>query len=450
MNLLVICADTFRADYLGCYGNNWIKTPNLDALAKKSVIFTSMYAEGLPTLQCRTVFFTGRRIVPNWRIKRHKGDWILSQQPGWHSLDEEDITMSEVLKEYGYTTALITDTYHMFKPGYNFHRGFDCWLWIRGQEADHYITGPREFLKSVRMRLKYSRALEQYLLNTMHRTKEDDYFVAQVMQTAAQWLKNNVSNKPFFLWVDCFDPHEPWDPPDEYARMYCPEYNGPRLIFGKGLKLSNYSEEEFKHVKALYAGEVTLVDKWIGCLLNTVKKLRLERDTIIVFVSDHGTILGEQGYVHKHSHLLIMPETRLPLMIYHPNGEFQGKKISEFVQAHDLMPTLLSLLDVPWPSRVDGKNAWKLVTGEAEKLYDHVVSAYNNHISIRSKYWNYITPYVHPDAKFGGRWMIFSSHQLYDLKSDPKEENNIIKEHPEIVEEMRKKLIEYGIKEFPL
>jgi len=85
------------------------------------------------------------------------------------------------------------------------------------------------------------------------------------------------------------------------------------------------------------------------------KKLRLERDTIIVFVSDHGTILGEQGYVHKHSHLLIMPETRLPLMIYHPNGEFQGKKISEFVQVHDLMPTLLSLLDVPWPSRVDGK-----------------------------------------------------------------------------------------------
>jgi len=447
MNLLVICADTFRADYLGCYGNDWIKTPNLDALAKKSVVFTNVYAEGLPTLQCRTVFFTGHRIVPNWRVKRHKGDWILSQQPGWHPLDDDEVVISEVLGDQGYTTALITDTLPMIQPGLNFNRGFDSWQWIRGQARDNYITGPRK--RTSQSKLSYR---ERYFLNTMYIKTEEDYFVAQVMLTAARWLKNNTMNKPFFLWVDCFDPHEPWDPPDEYARMYYSKYKGSRLIFGKGSKLSNYSDEEFKHVKALYAGEVTLVDKWVGYLLDIAKKLELEKDTIIVFVSDHGTILGEHGYVHKQHHLLIKPETRLPLIIFHPDREFQGERIDEFVQAQDLMPTLLSLLDVSLPSKADGKNAWKIVTGEAEKLYEYVISAFGNHISIRNKHWNYITPYIHPDIKrVESRWALpmFFCHQLYDLKADPKEERNVIEKKPNMVEEMRKKLIEYGIHRFP-
>lgn len=442
MNLIVICADTFRADYLGCYGDKLVHTPNLDALARKSIVFKEMYGEGLPTLQCRTVFFTGHRIVPTWRVKRHKGDWGLSQNVGWHPLDNDEVTMSEVLSDEGYFTALVTDTLPMIKPGSNFNRGFDSWQWIRGQHNDHYVTGPRDKPSQFKIRTG-----EQYRLNTMNRRDEKDYFVAQVMRTAAKWLTDNTRNTPFFLWVDCFDPHEPWDPPDEYARKYDPDISEPRLIYPMGRGKNSHSASEITHIKALYAGEVTLVDKWIGYLLDRVKKLGLEKDTIIVFISDHGTILGEHGYVRKQFHLLIKPETRLPFIIYHPDQEFAGEKVEEFTQAQDLMPTLFSLVDVRTPAKADGKNAWNLVTGKAKKLYDYVISAYSNHVSIRDKQWNYITPYVHPDIETT-RFPLFS-RQLYNLVSDPKERNDVLKDHLYVENRMRRKLKEYGIKEFP-
>ena len=439
MNLLVISTDTWRADYIGSYGNDEIHTPNLDRLAAEGVLFENAFAEGLPTLNARRIYFTGRHLFPEWDARPHKGDH-LGNQPGWHAFDEDDVTLAECLQAKGYTTGFIADTYHMFKPTGNYHRGFDSWQWVRGQEQDRYVTGPRDqvdfspYVKPGTYKRRRFQGLEQYLLNTMHRQSEDDFFTAQVLAGAAQWLRDNVGNQPFLLWADCFDPHEPWDPPRRCADLYCPGHDGPDIIWPPGDR-STYTDAEWQRVRALYMGEITFLDEWIGRVLDTLDELGLAQDTVVAFTSDHGTLLGEQGLLRKKHEYLLQGETRLPLIVRTPDKSHAGKRIEPFVQAHDFMPTWLHLLGEDAPDAVTGQNAWQLVTGEAASIYDYAVTAYGAYASVRDHEWNYVQ---RVGELYKGETDVPA--QLYHVPDDPLEERNVVEEQPAVVAKMQARL----------
>ncbi|MDA0746413.1 MAG: sulfatase [bacterium] len=398
MNLVVVCTDTWRSDYLGCYGNDWIQTPNLDRLASEGVLFRNFYAEALPTLCARTVFYTGRHLWPGWEVREHRGD-NLGYQPGWHQVPEASVTLAEALQKTGYTTALVSDLYHQFKPTGNWHRGFYSWEWIRGQEQDRYITGPREavdlspYMREGTYEQRRFQGLEQYLLNQLDRKEEADYLCAQVLQKAGDWVRRNGRNQPFMLWCECFDPHEPWDPPQEYADRYCPDYEGPEWISPPG-EVSQVSGMELDRIRALYAGECSLVDTWVGHLFGVLKKEDLWDDTAVVFVSDHGTNLGERGMIRKRPWTLESQETRLPLIVRHPDTGFAGQKVDALLHAPDLAPTLLKLLGQDVPETMTGQDFWPVVTGEVEGLHEEVVSAYGPYAALRNREWLYTTRYA--------------------------------------------------------
>jgi arylsulfatase A-like enzyme len=118
MNCIFVVADSLRRDHLGCYGNEWISTPNLDAFAAESAAMQDAYQSSHPTLPNRQDHFTGRYGFPSY---------------GWGPLPQDKTVLSQILGEAGFLTALIGDTYHMFKEGNWFHRGFSTWRWIRGQ-----------------------------------------------------------------------------------------------------------------------------------------------------------------------------------------------------------------------------------------------------------------------------------------------------------------------------
>jgi arylsulfatase A-like enzyme len=398
--MLAICVDTLRADYLGCYGNDWVATPNLDALAGRGIIFEQAYAEGLPTLPARRIYFTGRRLFPRWQVHPHKGD-PLSFQPAWHAIPEDEETVAETLSGANVTCGFITDVYHYFKPTGNFHRGFQSFQFIRGQEGDRYVSGsatglrqaawagesPGEFALS-----SLPVGQRQYLLNVSRRQREEDYFAAQVMLAAARWLEDNARNRPFFLWVDCFDPHEPWDPPVHDADRYYAEYHDPRLIFAPSTRAGQFDEREVARIRALYAGEVTLVDRWIGYLVGRLADLGLAEDTAILVTSDHGTLLGELGTVHKQPWGLVQPETRLPMLVCLPDGQMAGRRVGEYVSALDVAPTMLSLAGQPVPAWMEGHSLVEVAAGErAGRAY--VVSAYGPYASLRTYTHNYVAPY---------------------------------------------------------
>lgn len=424
--MIVIVADTFRADHLGCYGNDSIKTPNLDKLGKNGVIFKNAYADGLPTINERRVFFTGKSIIP------------MSKHGGWTPLKKENTLFSKVLGNEGYTTGLIADTWHYFEPDMNFHKGFDMWQWIRGQETDPWRSGhreefePKEHMPDHLWNEDYDERIRQYLMNTQNIRHEEDYFCAQTFRQAGKWLERNRNNEPFTLWVDTFDPHEPWDAPKRFQEMYYDDYPCDRFLFGYGVDRNDIKEEDLPALRGLYSAEVSFVDMWIGDFLDRIENLGLMDNTIIVFTSDHGTHLGEDGYVQKQPPAPLNSRVaNLPLIVRHPEGPKSGREIDSLVSSVDFMPTFLNFLDVEKDLGMDGENFWNLATGETDSIHDRVFTEYGNLAAVRDPKWHYFQREREETARG-------LAPCLYNLESDPDERQNVYRDYPDIAQEKRK------------
>ncbi len=409
-NCIVIVVDSLRRDHVGCYGNSWIQTPNIDRLASESVVFDNAYPEALPTLPIRTSMFTGQRTL-----------WSRAWQP----LVSEDVTIAEILSGQGYAAALITDTYHMFKPDMNFHKGFDCFRWIRGQEADAFETAPHgkdlaAFVKPAMRGDPVERILDQYLKNTAQFVDEDDYFAPRVTGEAIGWLTRNASNQPFFLWVDFFDPHEPWDPPAPFDRMYTDTgYRGPRLMHPKYGPADWLTPDEIRYMRGLYSGEVTYVDKWIGRLLETVWKLGLHERSVIVLLADHGLPIADHGSCLKTPDNLYNELLRIPLMIRHPGPTRPARRVRALAQTHDLPPTLLDLLGAKGNAEgMHGRSLVPVMERDDAAIREYVVVGYHEapHRCVRTTELSYISR--GPDRP----------GEVYDLAADPEERRNLFDE----------------------
>jgi len=391
MNVIVIVEDSLRKDHLGCYGNEWIKTPNMDRFAAESIVFDSAYSEGLPTIPMRVALLTGRYTLP-FR--------------GWQPLEQLDVVLPEVLWDKGITTALISDTYHMHKPQMGFSRGFDYVEWIRGQESDPWIVDP-----NVKIDLsKYSEKnwhpaypgqspsivkeqFMQYLRNRAHWKSEEDHHIARVIEASIRWLERIVSNgkhERFFLLIDSFDPHEPWDPPEEYLDMYpVPEYDGLPIIWGGG-SIDDWSLAEIRHVRAQYAGTVSLCDKWTGLLFEKLDELGLFEDTAIIFLSDHGEPLGEHGIIKKVRPWPYDELSHIPFIIRLPDKVgIRNKRIRSFVGVQDVAPTVLGLFGIDVPKVMQGRNLMPVMRGEEDGATFGISGYYRRAWSIRDGKWSF-------------------------------------------------------------
>ena len=444
LNLIHIGVDTWGTSWLGCYGAQQVRTPNVDALAAKSAVFADAYPEALPTLPVRRSLYTGRRIFPADLIVQPDDPVKIR---GWHQLYAEDVTMSETLRGAHYRSGFVSDVYHQFKPDKNFHRGFDSWHYVRGQEGNRVESGPRKAINladylhhSQSKSLKWNAgdyalpavqpSLLQYLLNRREWKTEEDWLASRVFGGAAHWLDNNAEEgQPFYLHIESFSPHEFWDPPERFYRMYMKsDYRGPRLI-SPPLTTKEMSPVEIEHVRALYAGYVTFVDERLGQFLKKVEAMGLMKNTIIVFVADHGTMMGEQGQFHKGETRIRTQVTHLPLMIYHPQHQWDGRRISGFVQHTDVMPTVLELLGVKAPARVTGQSLVSAIQSGRSRR-DTVITGWGEHGAVRTPEWCYI-----------GRWSEGTPFtELYDVRRDPEELHSVASQHPDVVKQMKAQL----------
>jgi arylsulfatase A-like enzyme len=200
--------------------------------------------------------------------------------------------------------------------------------------------------------------------------------------------------------------------------------------------------------RANYAGEVNCVDYWIGNLLNLIGELDLFESSVVVFMSDHGAMLGEHQQFLKGPDKLRGQVTHIPLVIRTPGKQYAGKKVPGFVQPPDVMPTLLHLLGLKPPSRVTGTNLWPLVTGETGSARDYVVQSYGWVGAVRNHEWSY-TEIWKPEAnqeKFhlypAGPLTVYKP-QLYNLDKDPHELTDVADKYPDVARQMSAKMKEY-------
>lgn len=430
MNIVLVMIDSLRKDHLGCYEKSWCVTKNIDKFAKESVMYTEAYPECLPTIQVRRSTHTGKRVFPVREFNPRKGDNV--RHSGWEPIEEELMTLSEILHDEGYRTAFITDAFHQFKPSMNFHRGFDQWEWIRGQEADKYrsYSLPKsvdldKYMAPIMKGTGLETLLRQYLTNTFNRKNEMDYFAPQVFSKAMKWLEENQDAERFFLLVDSFDPHEPWDPPQHYVDFYDPGYSGKEIIRPLYGDISYLSESELNHTRALYAAEVTMVDVWFGKFIDKMKELGRLDDTLVIFISDHGIPLGEHGIIGKPAWALYPELMDIPLIIRHPKRIGAGEKCDEFVYNHDLFTTILAMLGIKIPEKQgEGVNIWNYILNKKEIKRNYVTSLFRNYVWCRNRDFTYIS------CSDG------SKPKLFNIKHDPKQMHDISQDNQLKINEM--------------
>src|SRR3712207_295809 len=428
MNVILIILDSLRKDHVGAYGNDQIRTPSLDALAGESLRFTRAYPESLPTLPARRAIHTGLRTWPFRNWSPPEGETFMPA--GWQRIPEEQTTLSELLLGQGYNTVLFSDTQHLFKASMNFQRGFKVYDWIRGQERDRYrptMRVPQEQVEKMVLPGNSESMVDkvrQYLANTANRQTEKDWFAPQVFTVASEFLETAEGGGPFFLMVDCFDPHEPWDPPEEYVSLYSDGYDGPEPTVPEYSDAGWIGERELERMKALYAGEVTMTDRWLGNFLDKMDELGLSENTLLIVLSDHGVALGEHNTTGKPFWALWPELTDIPFFIRYPGGRGAGEESDYFASTHDVAPTVLSFLGIDLPEPMEGQDLSVLLDGGEPEPREHFTLGYDEYVWTRDDRYAMVSRNDGAEAN------------LYDLTTDPGMNRDVAGEHPDVVRRM--------------
>ncbi len=418
-NIVVVVSDTLRADYLGCYGNQEVRTPNIDAFAKRSMRFTRAYPESLPTIPVRRALHTGRRAYPFRDYRPVK--WDIVYLPGWQPMDNEEDTLAENLASAGYQTGFVTDSLPYFAPGFNFQRGFWQWEYIRGQQQDRWRSPfslsddqLRPYGSPEELHGDIHSLVPMHLANTAHVRGEQDTSTARTFNWAIDFLEDNLMGQPFYLMIDCFDPHEPWDAPEKYYRLYGdPDYNGRRIVhcrYGPARDFG-YTPEEIAYVRAQYCGLVTLVDTWFGKFIGKLDELGLSENTVVFFTSDHGTNFCDnpRNVIGKPENAMYPGVAHLPLLARLPDESNAGETCDELVYDIDLTATVYDMAGTESNQGIDGQSLMPLLRGRASReSRDYITCRYGHSLCyVDSKSW----VLTDIDGNPG---------EVFDLESDPR------------------------------
>ena len=437
LNVLLLIIDSLRPDHVGAYGSPQIRTPNVDAIAARGLRFNRAFPEAMVTIPARRSIFTTKRIFP---FRNFVPNVELGQSPGWLPIDDTEHTFTSELRRQGYWVGQVSDNPHTaFTKAYEpFRKSFSSWSTVVGQAG--FYKSPEsvplsvvyDWLPEPVRTERYITGMRKYLANTGAGVDEEETCAARVFKRSAETLEQARLRQPFCLVVDCFDPHEPWSPPPKYVDMYKdPSYEGPNIGVTKYGFARNFTDEQLRHLHAIYAAEVTMTDRWLGHFMERFEAAGLAEDTVVLLLSDHGYLLGERGYTGKVPSQLHPELAQVPFIVAHPDGRASGETSTYFASTHDVGPTLLSMVGIDPPSWMEGTDLSPVLDGgrPPERRDFHYGGMYNRF-------------FIRNDD-----WVLIGDNQgnertLYNLPSDPHEFFDVVDKHPDVSRELYRTVLD--------
>lgn len=449
-NILWICTDQQRKDTLGCYGNSFVHTPNIDGLANGGIRFENMYSQSPVCAPSRASFLTGR-YPRTCRVRQNGQD-----------IPTEEVTFPKILSQNGYVCGLagklhisachpevckfserrIDDGYSYFKWSHhpagrkdkNNWRGNEYCTWLADNGLD-YASEPLADCKYVRAGMPYEYSHTKWCTDRAIEFMEE----------------RRSSDKPWMFSLNYFDPHHAFDPSYEFLEPYLsqidnlplPDYKVGELAAKPCFQLKDsygaydtkgyfpfneMTEQDHRLIKAAYYAMCDQIDFGVGKILSYLEKSGLRESTLIIYMADHGESLGDHGIYLKGPYFYDSC-VNVPFIISFPS-KFSGNRVSgALAELVDVVPTLCEIAEIPCPRGVQGKSFYSLLTGEKETHRSTVYTEYYN-ANI-----NHRNPFAYCTMVRDNRYKLVKVHprdtelsvtgELYDLKNDAGEHENL-------------------------
>lgn len=424
-NIIFVVIDAARADHFSCYGYQRETTPNIDKLAKESTLYENAISAAGWTLPSHTSMFTG--MYPSKHGVHNEN----------HVYDGKYPTMAEVLKSEGYDTV-----------------GFCTNDWI--SDATGLTRGFKEFYDFHYGKIKHkSIRLMNYL-----RVNGKDSWSHAINRRVRDWLKDHDRSNPYFMFIHYGELHLPYQIPSPYNTRFLPKgmtyedaqrvNQDPKAYYAG---VTNMKEDDFQLSSDLYDCALAYQDAELGRFVEFLKREGDFDNTLFILTSDHGESLGDHGHL-DHYYVLYESLLRVPLIVRYPKVFKSGYREKKTVQTLDLLPSLKQLLNLSelelatmqgysLPPLENGALARPFTISERFKDLKGLKETYPDTNLDHLKIWEL-------DRKVAIRTdrykLIYSSDfksELYDLKEDPNEKNNIINDHKEVADDLLQKLQEW-------
>ena len=459
LNVICFVTDQQRADHLGCCGNPDLSTPNIDRIAEEGVVFSRSFVANPVCMPNRATMFTGKH--PKAHGLRENGLTLSTDQP----------ILPEILRRSGYQTASFGKihlspfnlTTELGGSGLELLESHEYWaehdeapIPFRGFEKLYFVGGHGDYAFG-----HYKNRLERehpgmhaklFRENALVEPKgwpsswkmsipEEFHYNTTIADETIAFLKDRDADKPFFVWCSFPDPHFPFACPEPYCNQYDPKkitfdparqkgeldllppyisdcYNGTGE-YGKWLgEVHKITDENYREMLAHTYGMISMVDRNIGRVMETLSELSLDENTVVLYISDHGELLGDHWLIHK-GPFLFEGLVRVPTIWRMPGSEHKGATCDELISTVDLCPTLLDVLGVDTQEGMQGKSYRGVIEGNQEAFRDAVYVEFDTSIfgerqrQIRTREW----ALTYCAGKDYG--------MLFDLKKDPRELRNL-------------------------
>ncbi len=440
-NIIYIYADDMGYGELGCYGQQKIKTPHLDRMAKEGMRFTQHYSGAPVCAPSRAMLMTGKHSGHSYiRGNYELGGFEDSTEGGQMPLPEGTFTIPKMLKKAGYVTAM-SGKWGLGMPGTTgdpLLQGFDYYYGLLDQKQAHnfypthlWENGKWDTLNNhvinVHKRLDSAKATDK----DFNYYKGKDYAITKMTEKALGFVDGN-KKKPFFLYLSYTIPHMSLQAPDEYVKKYIGQFDEKPYYGQLGYAATKYP-------LSTYAAMITYLDDQVGIIMQKIKELGLDDNTIIMFSSDNGatfnggvdtkffnSVAGLRGLKMD----LYEGGIRVPFIARWP-GKISAGKTSDLVSVQfDLLATLAELTKQTIPNKTDGISFLAELTGNdaLQKKHDYIYFEYpekGGQVAIRMGDWKGVRVNVRKDPK--APW------QVFNLKTDRNEATNVASQHPGLI-----------------